>query len=221
MIKLKDILMETSVYAIPSGHGTKNTRFTSKTLGRPYHRKKLSGGESWPPEMPWSKFTPDEIEFLKNKSGKEKYNLLKKKRRDYIKAQGLCCYCGRNPVHTYEDGTKASQCKNCLDKNSLYKRNLVSKGLCRSCGKNPLHTYDDGTKAAKCKDCLEIAMIRRKNLLSQGLCVSCGKNPLHTHEDETKSEYCTNCLEKLRPLYKKYNDNFKNKNKPPIDYSIE
>ena len=107
-----------------------------------------------------------------------------KDRRERLKAQGLCCVCGKqHPI----DGKKT--CQSCLEKRRSDNKYLSERHICPRCGKAPAVQG-----MSMCCDCLyrnaeysieyyrnnkdkaqTYAKNRYKSLKQEGICVKCGK----------------------------------------------
>lgn len=83
--------------------------------------------------------------------------------------QGLCPYCGKEPL------PNKTKCASCTEKYVTYKRNYVSKlndNQCKTCGGE----RDDRFKT--CSSCRSRIKLWRENHIANGGCNRCGQEPL-------------------------------------------
>jgi hypothetical protein len=208
MIKLKNLIFETSVYAIPSGHGTKNTTFTSPSIGRRHHRNEKGGGfEGSPPSDEYT-LTADDEEKLKTLSLSQRRLFMTKKLRDARKARGVCALCAGTPEKK-ANGMLKTLCPNCWERYKKFQTKRVSQGMCRGCLASPVAVAPDGTKMTFCQSCLDKRKINNRDFyhkrIKQGMCPRCGKNPLHVDSSGNEYSKCFDCL-KDNLKYKTHTD---------------
>ena len=186
MIKLKDILMETSVWAPGTGSGTKDRTFRPK--------RTMRGGNF--SDLDPSGLTPEEIKLIMNLPRKERKAWFEKRRKQFRMSKGLCDKCGKNPVINYPDGTISRKCTACLkvinDKSNQINKERKEKGLC-FCGQ-PLAIKTDGTKSSYCQYHTEKRQQRNIERIKNGQCIDCGKEAA-VGKDGKKLIHCRRCID--------------------------
>jgi len=127
-----------------------------------------------------------------------------KKRRDRLRAAGLCIECGRNEIYTPKSVCRCWGClfnhrgENLERAKALYESRL-NKSVCVMCGDAGL------VSKTKCKTCHEKTKLglsqRRQGFLDRGLCGACGAHALVKGK-----RHCEICLSKAKRARKKKNE---------------
>jgi len=223
VIKLKDLLLETSVWPIYAGHGTKRTRVTTGKLGKinPTTHKKIGRMPGHPPSTEYT-LTPDEEEYLAKLPRKERSNFLIRKLRQSRVEKGRCTRCNASvPLGPGE--TKRKLC--CPDCNKKLVNRAIRKwerrmemGLCVHCGNSKSNQLDK--MCDKCREKLSSAGRKRaEELMAMGICPRCKKDQLDVLAGGGIATACRACRDKARDKFlARYYSRAKS---PPLDWSIE
>ena len=120
--------------------------------------------------------------------GQNKNTCISKKRRDKLRSEGLCYYCGKEPAR---DGMVSGE--SCARKNKIYSKMKFdlhkASGICVQCWKKPAR---DGH--VTCEPCVKDMIRRTTKKRKSGLCYYC------CSAKPTVGIYCESCAPKARKI---------------------